>query len=170
MIPSCALTSLAPVLRLPAQRLASFWTLGSVKHCVVGQPGGLARKISSSLHPRTTLSECASSLGLPVSDVGVAKHLDSQDELKDYRSQFHMPQHEGKDVVYLCGNSLGLQHVGVEASVQTHLKKWRTQAVAGHFEQPYPWFEIDDVLSSEGVFFLFFSFSRFSHPQELSDH
>ena len=25
-------------------------------------------------------------------------------------------------------------------------------------------------LSSEGFFFLFFSFSRFSHPQELSDH
>ena len=39
-----------------------------------------------------------------------AKELDSKDELKEYRNKFHIPlQENGKDHIYLCGNSLGLQ-------------------------------------------------------------
>jgi kynureninase len=35
-----------------------------------------------------------------------AKQLDSQDSLRSYRSKFHIPQHEGHDMVYFTGNSL----------------------------------------------------------------
>ena len=38
-----------------------------------------------------------------------AKQLDSQDPLHSYRSKFYIPQHEGHDMVYFTGNSLGLQ-------------------------------------------------------------
>ena len=43
-----------------------------------------------------------------------AHDLDSQDTLKSFREQFHMPKHtdeEGKthEALYFCGNSLGLQ-------------------------------------------------------------
>jgi kynureninase len=50
---------------------------------------------------------------------------------------------------YFCGNSLGLQHVGVEGAVAQELTKWRDQAVEGHFMQPNPWFEVDDVLRAD---------------------
>lgn len=87
-----------------------------------------------------------------------AKSLDANDELREYRSQFHFPKisavcgpsTEGTtsndDFLYLCGNSLGLQHHGVEAALGQELKKWRDQAVEGHFLQPNPWFEVDNVL------------------------
>eukprot|EP00760_Papus_ankaliazontas_P034852 PhM_4_TR7524/c0_g3_i1/m.81085/K01556/KYNU, kynU; kynureninase len=52
--------------------------------------------------------------------------------------------HAERDVAYMCGNSLGLQHRDVQTSVNTHLDKWRQQAVEGHFMKPEPWFESDD--------------------------
>ena len=38
-----------------------------------------------------------------------AKKADELDPLKNYRNDFFIPQHEGKDTVYFTGNSLGLQ-------------------------------------------------------------
>ena len=36
--------------------------------------------------------------------------LDDKDELKGYRQKFHIPKMEnGEDMIYFCGNSLGLQ-------------------------------------------------------------
>ena len=35
--------------------------------------------------------------------------LDEQDNLKEFRSLFHIPQKNGKDTIYFCGHSLGLQ-------------------------------------------------------------
>ena len=36
--------------------------------------------------------------------------LDDKDELKSYRQNFHIPKMEnGEDMIYFCGNSLGLQ-------------------------------------------------------------
>ena len=43
-----------------------------------------------------------------------AERLDTQDELRDFRNEFLIPQHHGKDAIYLCGNSLGLQPVSSE--------------------------------------------------------
>ena len=55
--------------------------------------------------------------------------LDEQDQLKDFRNQFLIPQHNGKDAIYLCGNSLGLQPVSCEKYVDGSIKylerSWR---------------------------------------------
>lgn len=85
--------------------------------------------------------------------------LDELDELRAYRSQFHFPVREGHGAAdasvgdrhyrFFCGNSLGLQHVDVSSTVQAELTKWQTQAVEGHFLQPNPWFEIDDILRKD---------------------
>lgn len=84
--------------------------------------------------------------------------LDAQDALAQHRSAFYFP---GKGHVtslggthadsfrYFCGNSLGLQHRDVGLAVQQEVEKWRTQGVEGHFLQPNPWFEIDDVLRED---------------------
>ena len=47
-----------------------------------------------------------------------ARSLDKQDPLKDYRKLFYIPKVNGKEAIYLCGNSLGLQ----PKSVEKHLK------------------------------------------------
>ena len=103
------------------------------------------------------LENYAQSLG--VGDLyGEAAHeaFDEADPLKDLRKEYHFPQ-IGEDqsasqenpVAYMTGNSLGLQHIGVAGALQQEVEKWRTQAVEGHFLQPNPWFEIDEVLRAD---------------------
>jgi len=58
--------------------------------------------------------------------LATAKALDAADELASFKQQFHFPQHNGKDVIYFCGNSLGLQPRTVEAAVQQELNDWKT--------------------------------------------
>ena len=39
-----------------------------------------------------------------------ANQLDNDDHLSDFRNQFHIPKDEnGKELIYMTGNSLGLQ-------------------------------------------------------------
>ncbi len=69
-----------------------------------------------------------------------AQQLDSSDELKSFRSRFHFPKHNGNDVIYFCGNSLGLQPKKTEEFVLQELKDWQTFGVEGHFVAKNPWF------------------------------
>ena len=41
--------------------------------------------------------------------IAYAKQLDAQDTLKQFRDRFYMPIVDGKECIYLTGNSLGLQ-------------------------------------------------------------
>ena len=74
-----------------------------------------------------------------INEIGFAKELDKNDPLKEYRQLFHIPQMDGKDVIYLCGNSLGLQPKSVRAHIETELKDWETLGVEGHFHGTNPW-------------------------------
>ena len=65
--------------------------------------------------------------------------LDAADPLRALRDQFHIPQHDGSDQAYFCGNSLGLQPKGARAMVEEVLDKWARDAVEGHFLEPAPW-------------------------------
>src|ERR1700749_1801 len=68
-----------------------------------------------------------------------ASRLDEQDPLKGFRSQFLVPQHNGKDAIYFCGNSLGLQPVGAQRYVNDQFKNWQNLAIEGFFEGDDPW-------------------------------
>lgn len=68
-----------------------------------------------------------------------AQQLDAQDALKDFRSQFLIPKHNGADVIYLCGNSLGLQPRSAKAYLQEQLNAWEDNAVEGWFQGNEPW-------------------------------
>ena len=46
-----------------------------------------------------------------------AQAQDANDPLGDFRDQFLIPAHDGRDIAYFCGNSLGLQPRGVRAAV-----------------------------------------------------
>ncbi|MCA9739888.1 MAG: kynureninase [Gemmatimonadota bacterium] len=70
-----------------------------------------------------------------------ARALDAADPLARFRSRFHVPLHEdGQPVAYFCGNSLGLQPVGVQADVVAELEDWQTLAVRAHLEGRDPWY------------------------------
>lgn len=65
--------------------------------------------------------------------------MDREDPLRHFRDQFHFPQHEGRNTLYFCGNSLGLQPKGAERAVEKELQRWRDLGVEGHFVGELPW-------------------------------
>lgn len=73
-------------------------------------------------------------------NLAFAQSCDAIDELKSFHHRFHFPKHHGKDVIYFCGNSLGLQPKKTEEYVLQELKDWQTFGVEGHFVAKNPWF------------------------------
>lgn len=70
-----------------------------------------------------------------------AQRLDETDELKRFRAQFRLPEGVGDEAAaYMCGNSLGLQPVDVEARIARELSDWARLAVRGHHEARAPWY------------------------------
>jgi kynureninase len=65
--------------------------------------------------------------------------MDSNDELRNFRDQYHIPKKEGKDAIYFCGNSLGLQPKEAAGLVQNEMNRWRDLGVEGHFKGEWPW-------------------------------
>ena len=68
-----------------------------------------------------------------------ARQLDEQDSLKAFRNKFLIPQHNGRDTIYLCGNSLGLQPVAAKDYLNDQLTNWQQLGVEGWFEGNDPW-------------------------------
>lgn len=82
-------------------------------------------------------------------DLAFAKELDDQDDLKDYRKRFLFPQHEGREVVYFTGNSLGLQPVSTQSYLQQELNDWAKFGVEGHFLAKNPWLSYHELLTDK---------------------
>ncbi len=72
-----------------------------------------------------------------------AKQLDSQDPLRAYRDKFYIPKDaNGQDLVYMCGNSLGLQPKSTQEIVDREMTRWRELGVEGHFMGESAWTKI----------------------------
>lgn len=80
-----------------------------------------------------------------------ARQQDQADPLQEFRKKFHFPQHGGSDVVYLTGNSLGLQPVSVRDSVMQELDDWAKLGVEGHFLAKRPWFAYHEQLTEQAA-------------------
>lgn len=78
-----------------------------------------------------------------------AKQADHTDILKAYRERFLMPQHEGSDVVYFTGNSLGLQPKTTQSYLQQELNDWAKFGVEGHFLAKNPWLSYHELLTDK---------------------
>jgi len=72
-----------------------------------------------------------------------AQSLDHDDPLRHFRDRFHIPQRDGQPLIYLCGNSLGLQPKSARAALEQELTTWQNLGVEG-------WFERSDGLRAEG--------------------
>ncbi|SFW87533.1 kynureninase [Chitinophaga sancti] len=68
-----------------------------------------------------------------------AEEQDQKDTLKSYRNQFYFPQRNGKDAIYFCGNSLGLQAKNVQPAIMQELEDWQQCAVEGYWGARNPW-------------------------------
>lgn len=68
-----------------------------------------------------------------------AKSLDKQDSLKEFRNEFLIPINNGKPIIYLCGNSLGLQPKATRKLIDAQLNQWANLAVEGWFEGDDAW-------------------------------
>jgi len=60
-----------------------------------------------------------------------AKQMDQNDPLKDYRRMFHFHRMGGKEVIYFCGNSLGLMSKTTTEMVNKELEVWAKKGVIG---------------------------------------
>ena len=78
-----------------------------------------------------------------------AKNMDESDALHSYRSKFLFPTHEGQEVVYFTGNSLGLQPKTTQQYIQQELNDWAKFGVEGHFLAKYPWLSYHEFLTEK---------------------
>ena len=77
-----------------------------------------------------------------------AKELDHNDELSSYRNQFHIPKDQnGNELIYLCGNSLGLQPKSTKSYINQELEDWANLGVEGHTEAKNPWLPYHEFLT-----------------------
>jgi len=77
-----------------------------------------------------------------------AKELDQADQLSHYRNQFHIPKDkDGNELIYMTGNSLGLQPKSTKAYINQELEDWANLGVEGHTEAKNPWLPYHEFLT-----------------------
>lgn len=77
-----------------------------------------------------------------------ARHLDATDPLRAFRDEFLIPQGPGgKEALYFCGNSLGLQSRGIREVIERELTAWQRHGVLGHHRADPPWFSYHEQLA-----------------------
>jgi kynureninase len=77
-----------------------------------------------------------------------ARQQDANDALKSFREQFHIPRDkEGNQLIYLCGNSLGLQPKLTQEYLQQELNDWAQHGVEGHTDAEHPWLPYHEFLA-----------------------
>ena len=82
-------------------------------------------------------------------DRGHAQALDAGDELQSWRDRFVLPHDDdGRELVYLCGHSLGAQPLLAADHVEEILRDWRARGVEGHFTGRRPWTRYDESVAA----------------------
>lgn len=77
-----------------------------------------------------------------------ARRLDAADPLRGFRERFALPRDErGEPLVYLCGQSLGLQPLAARDAVTQELDDWARLGVRGHEHARRPWVHYHEQLS-----------------------
>ena len=80
-------------------------------------------------------------------DEEFAHQLDAEDPLRRFRKRFHLPLGaNGKPVIYLAGNSLGLMPKAARQIVEQELDDWAKLAVDAHLDGATPWYSYHETL------------------------
>lgn len=77
-----------------------------------------------------------------------AKLMDKRDPLAHFRDEFLIPKHDnGENLIYLAGNSLGLQPKKTRQYVEQELADWENLGVEGHLHAKFPWIAYHENLT-----------------------
>ena len=80
-------------------------------------------------------------------DEKLALQLDAEDSLRQFREKFHLPLGQnGKPLIYLAGNSLGLMPKAARKIVEQELDDWAKLAVDAHLKAATPWYSYHETL------------------------
>jgi len=80
-------------------------------------------------------------------DENFALKLDAEDSLRSFREKFHLPLgKDGKPLIYLAGNSLGLMPKSARELVEQELDDWARLAVDAHLGAMTPWYSYHETL------------------------
>jgi kynureninase len=81
-----------------------------------------------------------------------AKEQDKKDPLASYRNNFRIPKdNQGNELIYLCGNSLGLQPKSTKDYINQELLDWANLGVDGHLEAKNPWLPYHEFLAESSA-------------------
>ena len=81
-------------------------------------------------------------------NLNFAKQCDAEDPLASFRDEFLFPtDSDGNRLVYLCGNSLGLQPKNTSAYIKKELDDWAQHGVEGHTDAEHPWLPYHEFLT-----------------------
>ena len=77
-----------------------------------------------------------------------AKQCDAEDTLAHFRDRFLFPKDPaGNELIYLCGNSLGLQPRSTSDYIKQELDDWAKYGVEGHLDARHPWLPYHEFLT-----------------------
>jgi kynureninase len=77
-----------------------------------------------------------------------ARARDAADPATARRAEFHFPRTpDGREVLYLCGNSLGLQPRRAAADVASFLSEWQRLGVLGYHDPDADWLNLHERLA-----------------------
>jgi len=77
-----------------------------------------------------------------------AQQCDKKDPLSSFRKEFLLPTDtKGNELIYLCGNSLGLQPLKTKDYIQQELHDWGKHGVEGHTDAKNPWLPYHEFLT-----------------------
>ena len=93
--------------------------------------------------------ETSTNSGIFENTLAFAQNSDKEDKLRAYREKFFFPQHNGQEVVYFTGNSLGLQPKATQDYVLNELEDWATFGVEGHFHSRKPWLPYHEIFPQQ---------------------
>lgn len=78
-----------------------------------------------------------------------ALSLDAACPLADFRDRFAIPRREDEELVYLCGNSLGLMPKDAKTAIEEELSDWQGLAVEAHFAGRRPWWQAQEFVRED---------------------
>src|SRR5881394_1509472 len=80
-------------------------------------------------------------------DQDFAREMDAQDSLRQFREKFHLPlDKDGKPLINLAGNSLGLMPKAARQIVEEELDNWAKLAADAHHGAGTPWYSYHEAL------------------------
>lgn len=84
-----------------------------------------------------------------INSLAYAQSQDQQDPLHSFRNEFLFPTDDkGNQLIYLCGNSLGLQPKKTANYLQQELNDWSKFGVEGHTDAKNPWLPYHEFLTN----------------------